>query len=227
MPSRSLEVTNAPATPELSGPGLPLCEAEAQPPTAQSQPETQEQPKEPWPVRLVRKYGSPPYNLSEADCLAILGAESWDEWAKNGGTGGGADLALENSFAGSGQEDKPDPAPEPEPSPDNSALVDVLAAEDSLETRAWDEFKYTRQDIFNALSKAANLSIKSWDAWYAAGFGLDYAWQMIAGDCREANRTEAEKDLDSIFPPAGEDGHPGSAAEVISDVLETQDDLPF
>ena len=108
----ALEATNAPATPELSGPGLPLYEAEAQPLTAQTQPdETQEQPKEPWPVRLVRKYASPPYNLSEADCLAILGVESWDEWAKNGGTAGGASAALADHFAGTWQEDKPRPRP--------------------------------------------------------------------------------------------------------------------
>ena len=222
-----LEATNAPGTPELSGPGLPLYEVEAQPPTAQSQPdETHEQPKEPWPVRLVRKYSEPPYHLSEADCLAILGVESWDEWAKNGGTATGANSALADYFAGSVEEADPEPETEAAKGPD-PAGPSQAEAEEVLEDRVWEEFKYTRQDIFNALSAATGTVITSWAAWSTLGFTLAYAYQMIAADYREANRTEAEKNLDSIFPPAGEDGHPSSAAEVISDVLETQDDLPF
>ena len=221
-----LEATEAPATPELSGPGLPLYEAEAQPPTAQTQPETQEQPKEPWPVRLVRKYAEPPYNLSEADCLAILGVESWDEWVKNGGTAGGANAALADYFAGSVEEAEPEPETEAAKAPD-PAGPSQAEAEEALEDCVWEEFKYTRQDIFNALSAATGTVITSWADWSTLGFTLAYAYQMVAAAYREANRPEAEKDLDAVGPPAGEDGHPGSAAEVISDVLETQDDLPF
>ena len=165
-----------------------------------------------------------PYNLSEADCLAILGVESWEEWAKNGGTAGGANSALADYFAGLGEETEIDPEPDPAAA---KYPGDGREAEEVLEDRVWEEFKYTRQDIFNALSAATGSIITSWAAWYALGFRTEYAYQMVAAAYREANRPESEKDLDAVGPPVGDDGHPGSAAEVISDVLETQDDLPF